>query len=141
MSLKKNIINLFGTQIISYLGPLLLLPYLSHILDTNYFGLYIFTLSIINFSSIITNFGFDISIPKKIAEGKNSKDELNTLNYHVNLIKLILSLFTLSGICVVIYYTNYYQNELSSIVLLLLSIFLIHSILLGYFKVLKNIYI
>ncbi len=42
MSLKKNIINLFGTQVVSYLVPLLQYPYLSRVLNTELLGLYIF---------------------------------------------------------------------------------------------------
>ncbi|MEX6237724.1 oligosaccharide flippase family protein [Providencia hangzhouensis] len=65
--------NLLFNQVFSYIAPLLLLPYLSRILDVTYFGLYVFSLSTISIATIITNYGFDISIVKRIAEGENKK--------------------------------------------------------------------
>ncbi|HEI8572415.1 TPA: oligosaccharide flippase family protein, partial [Morganella morganii] len=70
MSLKKNILNLLGTQVVSYLIPLLQLPYLSRVLGGELLGLYIFSISIINLYNIITAYGFDLSISKRIAEGE-----------------------------------------------------------------------
>ncbi len=111
MSLKKNIINLLSTQIVSYLVPLLQLPYLSRVLGTELLGLYIFSLSLITIGNIITTFGFDISVAKKIAEGENSPSALGKLLYKVNAIKSILAVASIAAISLVMYASGYYQQH------------------------------
>lgn len=120
--LKKNIINLFTNQIFSYIVPLLLLPYLSRILSIEYLGLYVFSLSFINFGSVIINYGFDISIAKRIAEGENSNLELGRFLYQINIIKLILSIITVASIMMVNSINGYFNNlEITIICLTLVS--------------------
>ncbi|WP_336844527.1 oligosaccharide flippase family protein [Providencia rettgeri] len=120
--LKKNILNLFTNQIFSYIVPLLLLPYLSRSLSIKYLGLYVLSLSFVNFGSVIINYGFDISIAKKIAEGENTKLKISQFLYNVNAIKLILSFLTTISIVVVNLITDYFNNlEILIICLTLIS--------------------
>lgn len=110
MSLKKNIINLLSTQIVSYLVPLLQLPYLSRVLGTELLGLYIFSLSLITIGNIITTFGFDISVARKIAEGEHSPSALGKLLHQVNYIKSGLALVSIFSIALVMYASGYYEQ-------------------------------
>ncbi|HBN5548535.1 oligosaccharide flippase family protein [Proteus mirabilis] len=111
MSLKKNIINLFGTQVVSYLVPLLQYPYLSRVLNTELLGLYIFSLSIIMIVTLIANFGFDISLPKKIAEGFSSKKNLGELITSVTIIKTFLLFISLLLFFIFNLYFHYYKYK------------------------------
>lgn len=110
MSLKKNIINLLSTQVVSYLVPLLQLPYLSRVLGTELLGLYIFSLSLITIGNIITTFGFDISVARKIAEGEHSPSALGKLLHQVNYIKSGLTLVSIFSIALVMYASGYYEQ-------------------------------
>ncbi|AVL73311.1 oligosaccharide flippase family protein [Providencia rettgeri] len=139
--LKKNILNLFTNQIFSYIVPLLLLPYLSRTLDTNYFGLYIFSISTISIATIITNYGFDISIVKRIAEGENKVENISEFLFHINLIKTIICFITLIIIFLILYNTNYYQHGNKDIYIIMLSIFFSSFNLIWLFQGLEKIYL
>ncbi|MBQ0273055.1 oligosaccharide flippase family protein, partial [Proteus mirabilis] len=119
--LKKNIVNLFINQIFSYVAPLLLLPFLSRTLDVTHFGLYIFSLSTISIATVITNYGFDISVAKRIAEGENKKENLNEFLYQVNIIKSFICFFTIIIVAYILYATNYFTDNPTNIYIILLS--------------------
>ncbi|MBJ9972920.1 oligosaccharide flippase family protein [Providencia hangzhouensis] len=139
--LKKNIINLLFNQVFSYIAPLLLLPYLSRILDVTYFGLYVFSLSTISIATIITNYGFDISIVKRIAEGENKKENITEFLFHVNIIKSIICLITIIIISVLLLATNYYLHDEVCILIIILSILFSSFNLTWLFQGLEKIYI
>lgn len=92
MSLKKNIVNLFFVQVVSYVVPLLQLPYLSRVLGEDSFGLYVFCYSIIVFCFVITNYGFETYLPQKIASEKIIGKELNLIFTQTLVIRVILLL-------------------------------------------------
>lgn len=95
MSLRQNIKNLFMVQVISYLVPLLQLPYLSRVLGIDVFGLYVFSYSLISFLLIITNFGFDVFLPQKIASQKIEGIELNKIFTQTLIVRSFLFFITL----------------------------------------------
>lgn len=90
MSLKKNIVNLFFVQVVSYVVPLLQLPYLSRVLGEDVFGLYVFCYSIIIFCLVLTNYGFENYLPQKIAGEKIIGKELNLIFTQTLVIRIIL---------------------------------------------------
>ncbi|HEK0532182.1 TPA: oligosaccharide flippase family protein [Proteus mirabilis] len=110
MSLKKNIVNLFGTQLISYVIPLLQLPYLSRVLDTDKFGLYIFSLSLLSICNIISNYGFELSIPKKIASEKINIKKLSIFISAINYIKTVLIIFLILTTVLINIQNNYFDK-------------------------------
>lgn len=123
MSLKKNIINHFMTQVVGYLSPLLLFPFLSSKLGTESLGLYIFSLSVITLSNIITNFGFDISVSKDIAEGNNSREKLSHYFTLITINKVILCSISCAAIYIGVSLTHYYTNKHILINILIIIIF------------------
>ncbi len=139
--LKKNIVNLFINQIFSYVAPLLLLPFLSRTLDVTHFGLYIFSLSTISIATVITNYGFDISVAKRIAEGENKKENLNEFLYQVNIIKSFICFFTIIIVAYILYTTNYFTDNPTNIYIILLSIVFSSYNLIWLFQGLEKIYI
>lgn len=140
MSLKKNILNLFGTQVVSYLVPLLQYPYLSRVLGTDILGLYIFSISIINISNIITTFGFDIYVAKRIAEGENSKKDLSVFIFQTTILKIVLLVVPLVIILISKYSTSYFEDN--KILLLLICSVLANTFnLVWLFQGLEKLYI
>lgn len=95
MSLRRNISGLAISQIFSYIVPLLQFPYLSRVVGDAFFGIIIFSLSLTQMAMIITDFGFNLSISKKIAEGRNSRKWLGIFLYQTSIIKLGLSLISI----------------------------------------------
>ncbi|TNV21257.1 hypothetical protein FH968_07410 [Buttiauxella sp. B2] len=112
MSIKKNIKVLAVAQVFTYLIPLLQLPYLSRTLDQQNFGLIIFTLSLTQMAMIVTDFGFDISIGKYIANGQSNKNHLGTFLYQTTLIRCCILLVFAIVFIVTVSYKSFYFNSI-----------------------------
>lgn len=91
---KKQLIENFASlsflQIFNMLIPLFTTPYLVRVLGVENFGLITFAVSISMYFHIITNFGFDISIPRKIANNRDDFNKVSELFFTVITIKIIL---------------------------------------------------
>jgi len=91
---KKQLIENFASlsflQIFNMLIPLFTTPYLVRVLGVENFGLITFAVSISMYFHIITNFGFDISIPRKIANNRDNFNKVSELFFTVITIKIIL---------------------------------------------------
>lgn len=59
--------------------PLLIIPYLTHILGTSYFGKYSFVLAIIQTINIFTSYGYVFSATKKISQNRDDKHVVNRI--------------------------------------------------------------
>lgn len=59
--------------------PLLIIPYLTHVLGTSYFGKYSFVLAIIQTINIFTSYGYVFSATKKISQNRNDKNVVNRI--------------------------------------------------------------
>ncbi|MDT8823879.1 oligosaccharide flippase family protein [Vibrio vulnificus] len=93
VSLYVNILYLFLLQAVNYIGPLLILPYLTRILSNEAFGNYILFVTAGQFLAIVVGLGFDLSAPRRVAR----KSSLNNSYYFtsVTLLKLLaLTIFT-----------------------------------------------
>lgn len=141
MSLKKNIVSLLGIQVVGYLVPLLQLPYLSRVLGAEVLGLQLFLMSIVTLAAIVTDFGFDISVSKTIAEGKNSLKELSEFLYAINIIKLFLIAVSLCIVIACVLYSNYFSEHMN-ILPLIISMVVLNGFRLNWlFQGIEEIYI
>lgn len=59
--------------------PLLIIPYLTHVLGTSYFGKYSFVLAIIQTINIFTSYGYLFSATKKISQNRDDKHVVNQI--------------------------------------------------------------
>lgn len=59
--------------------PLLIIPYLTHVLGTSYFGKYSFVLAIIQTINIFTSYGYLFSATKKISQNRDDKYVVNQI--------------------------------------------------------------
>lgn len=112
MSLRRNVINLFVVQVISYLVPLLQLPYLSRVLGVDAFGLYVFSYSLISFLLIVTNFGFDVFLPQKILSQKIDEFNLSKIFSETLIVRSFLFAITVFIVVVLTYFNkNLKENK------------------------------
>lgn len=123
MSLKKNIINLFLVQVVSYIVPLLQLPYLSRVLGQDVFGLYVFSYSIILFCFVITNYGFETYLPQKIASEKIEGKNLNIIFTQTILIRCGLLGFSIFLLFLFYVFNQHLSQRLDLIFAIALCIF------------------
>jgi len=67
----KNTIWQYGLQLTKYIFPLLVLPYLTRVLERDGYAVYAYVLSFMTFIQVIADFGFNLSGTKRIADTKD----------------------------------------------------------------------
>src|SRR5271154_6608548 len=62
-----NVISLSGLQVITYLFPIIILPYLFRVIGPEKFGLIAFAQAFVQYFMIVTDYGFSVSATKEIS--------------------------------------------------------------------------
>lgn len=101
----KNISALGIVQIVNYIVPLFLLPYLVRKLGVEKFGLIMFIQAFVSYFTYLVDYGFNLSATKKIAMKRS--DFLNTVEtfWRVTFIKMWLFLLGFVFSSVVVYFS------------------------------------
>lgn len=89
-SLRKNVSTLVVVQIISYLVPLLQVPYLTRTIGVELYGVYAYSLVLLQLANLVIDFGFNLYYPQLIATGRNNQHKIGELIYSCLIIKLLL---------------------------------------------------
>ena len=104
--LKKLILNSFYLYLIqglNYLLPLLSLPFLLATLSNQSFGIYIYALSFSQFAILLIDFGFNISVTKKITLLDPNSDEVIKTYWLITFTKFILLVFSVCFSIAIVY--------------------------------------
>ncbi|MHB1701293.1 MAG: oligosaccharide flippase family protein [Acidobacteriaceae bacterium] len=88
--LASNIVWLYGLQGLNYLIPAAMLPYLVRVLGVEQYGLIAFAQAIAQYFVIATDYGFNFSATRAIAQGRDDKNEVSRVFWTVTTIKLFL---------------------------------------------------
>lgn len=88
--LFENIISLGALKIVSYVIPLINLPYLSRVLSTEHFGLVFFTFAFMQYFIMLTDYGFGLSATREIAVNRHNTNNLSNIFSSVICLKFIL---------------------------------------------------
>lgn len=78
-SFYKNTFWQYGLQLLKYLFPLLLIPYLTRVLGAGGYAVYAYVLSFMGVVQTIADFGFNLSGTRKVAEHKGDTELLSRL--------------------------------------------------------------
>ena len=105
-NLVKNILFLFFVQVVNYVAPFLVLPYLSRMLSVENFGLIMMIISVSNIALIITDFGFSLSGPLFVARNKKHYKLINNFIGTIYLIKFILVIFVWIVLSVIVIFRS-----------------------------------
>lgn len=89
-SFFKNTAWQYGLQILKYLFPLVLIPYLTRVLGTNAYAVYAYVYSFMGVMQTIADFGFTLSGTKKVVEHRNDRHELSKLVGNITAARLML---------------------------------------------------
>lgn len=109
--LLENFISLGALQIISYVVPLVTLPYLSRVLGVDKFGLVFFAFAFMQYFIMLTDYGFGLSAAREIAVNRHNKNNLSNIFSAVTVIKLgllVVSFIVLLGM--IIFIPKLHQN-------------------------------
>lgn len=86
----KNTLWQYGLQILKYLFPLLLIPYLTRILGTEGYAVYAYVLSFMGEVQTIADFGFTLSGTKKVVDLRGDTAALSRLVGAITVARLML---------------------------------------------------
>lgn len=90
----KNSIMLYLMTFAKYLFPLLLFPYLTRILMSEYYGIVTYMTSIVNYISMIIDFGFNFSATRKISINRYDVKKIREIYTAVIKAKIILGIIS-----------------------------------------------
>jgi len=108
--LFKNFSYLAALQIFNVLLPLILYPYLITHIGSEKYGLVIYAQSVILYSSVIVNYGFNIFATKEVAIHWNDKNKLSSIVNTIFLIKFVLFIFALLILTILIFSIQSLKN-------------------------------
>lgn len=74
-SFYKNAAWQYGLQVVKYLFPLILLPYLTRVLQPEGYAVYAYVVSFMTFAQTFVDFGFNLSGTKEIARTESIEEE------------------------------------------------------------------
>lgn len=111
-TLRKNMSALLVVQLISYLVPLLQIPYLTRTLGVDLYGVYAYSLVLVQLANLVVDFGFNLYYPQLIATGRNNKQQLGRLMYSCIVIKTLL-LIPVIFLYILLFLTNSNYNDFS----------------------------
>lgn len=94
--LLKNFSSLTLLQFSNYLFPIITLPYLLRVLGADNYGLMVFASAFAAYFIIITDYGFNLSIPPILSVNKTDKDKIAEIFSSVIVVKTLL--FAISSI-------------------------------------------
>ncbi|MBU4251900.1 MAG: flippase [Candidatus Omnitrophica bacterium] len=106
-----NFISLTTLQSISYILPLVVLPYLIRVIGMEKFGLIAFAQSLVQYFLILTDYGFSLSATKTISLIGEHKGKTSAIFSSVMTVKLIFAGISLIILCAILYFVPKFRND------------------------------
>lgn len=88
--LAGNLVSLYLLQGLNYVIPIVVLPYLVRVLGMERYGLIAFAQSFAQYFTVLTDYGFNFSATRSIAQRRDDQHAVSRIFCSVFLIKLIL---------------------------------------------------
>ena len=107
----NNVAFLSGLQAVTYLLPLILIPYLFRTVGPAKFGLIAFAQAFVQYFMILTDYGFSVSATKEISLCHDNKEEINKVFASVMTIKTILLLVSFLILALVVYFVPKFRED------------------------------
>ncbi len=107
----RNFISLTTLQGISYILPLVVLPYLIRVIGMEKFGLIAFAQSLVQYFLILTDYGFSLSATKTIALIGEHKEKTSRVFSSVMTVKLIFAGLSFVILCALLYFVPRFRND------------------------------
>lgn len=119
--LRKNILLLLLMQGANYLIPLVTFPYLTRVLGVSQFGVYAFILTLSQYFFLVTDFGFNLSASKRIAQANGNKKIISEVYWATLSAKFIIGMLC-ALVVVVIYFFNIDNPDYNGVIFIIFTI-------------------
>jgi PST family polysaccharide transporter len=90
----SNISYLSALQVVNNIIPLIILPYLVHVLGLDVLGKLVFAQVIVSLFALLIDYGFGLSAPHDIATNKGDKEKLSEIFFTIISVKVVILLFS-----------------------------------------------
>lgn len=90
-TIVKNFFSLSSLNFISYIFPLILIPYIIHTVGLKFYGQYILSTAIITYCTLLVNYGFDFSATKLISINRDDKVKISEILINITAARIIFA--------------------------------------------------
>lgn len=109
--ITDNFLSLSTVQLLGYVFPLIILPYLVHTIGTEKFGLTETAASFLGIFTMITNYGFPYSASRQIAIARDSPEKVSEIFSAVSTLKFLFMLLSFVILYVLTIFFSKFNQE------------------------------
>ena len=110
--LVTNFFSLSGIQLINYIIPALVIPYIVRIIGPDSYGLINFAQAFAVYFVLMVNYGFDLSATREISINRDNKEKLRTIFTSVMISKIILFFISLIIFLPLIFFIPKFKDDI-----------------------------
>ena len=107
----NNVASLSALQAITYVLPVIILPYLFRVIGPEKFGLIAFAQAFIQYFMILTDYGFSITATKEISLCRHEHSKVCKAFSSVMLVKTGLACLSLGMLCAIVYFIPKFRHD------------------------------
>jgi polysaccharide transporter, PST family len=108
MTDKKKLIENFSAltfmQLLNYVLPFVTLPYLARVLNTEGYGVYLFSQAFIQYFIVVVDFGFDLSATREVSLNRDNPKKISVIVSSVLGVKILLTIISLIILITLLYF-------------------------------------
>jgi PST family polysaccharide transporter len=106
-----NVAYLSALQTITYLLPVIIVPYLFRVIGAEKFGLIAFAQAFVQYFMILTDYGFSISATKEISLCRHEPAKVSRAFSSVMTVKIALALLSFLLLVIIVYFVPKFRND------------------------------
>jgi len=106
-----NVASLSVLQIITYVLPIIIIPYLFRVLGAEKFGLIAFAQALVQYFMILTDYGFSITATKEISLCQQEHTQVCKAFSSVMTVKLALAALSFLILCAIVYFIPKFRSD------------------------------
>ncbi len=106
-----NVASLSILQVITYILPIIILPYMFRMIGPEKFGLIAFAQAFVQYFMILTDYGFNISATKEISLCRDDPAKVCKIFSSVMTVKIGLAILSLLALSIIVYFIPKFRND------------------------------